>query len=62
MMIDDVSYFRRTQRMFENLQSMIKLQVVFQVVAQGAKVLYCPAKKKGKWSHLEREKREAPLH
>ena len=26
MMIDDVSYFRRTQRMFENLQSMIKLE------------------------------------
>ena len=49
--------------MFENWQSMIKLQVVFQVVSARNQSFIMPGQEKGKVVTFgEREKREAPLH
>ena len=62
MMIDDVSYFRRTQRMFENLQSMIKLQVVFQVVSAKNQSFIMPGQEKGKVVTFGERERKGKLH
>ena len=63
MMIDDVSYFRHTQRMFENLQSMIKLESCISSGSARNQSFIMPGQEKGKVVTFgEREKREAPLH